>query len=98
MMVRTHRDAGVETPDDDHPTLHAQVLSALEVAKITWAAARAAEADLYESARYNVAMMSLVVAEQMLALRLFDAAMRHAGRAREQFLVSAQRAALRAAR
>lgn len=98
MMARTHLDWGVETPDDDLPPLHAQVSSALEIAKITRAAARAAEADIHEAALYNVAMMSLVVAEQMVAIRSFEAAMRHADRAREQFLVSAQRAALRTAR
>ncbi len=98
MMARTHQDVSVETPTDGYPTLHAQVSSALEIAKITRAAARAAEADIYEAALYNVAMMSLVVAEQMLAIRSFEAAMRHADRARAQFLVSAQRAALRTAR
>lgn len=77
------------------PLSRARVERALEAAKITRAAARAAEADVYEAAAYNAAMMSLVVAEQLLTHDALTSALRQAELAREQFILSAQRAVQR---
>ena len=77
------------------PLDRARVERALEIAKITRAAARAAEADVYEAATYNAAMMSLVVAEQLLTHEALVSALHHAELAREQFVLSASRAVQR---